>query len=58
MVADMGDMAFPGGFVVAGTEYVEEIVDSNGNFQKKIVREGPGFQTVTIVGGRMPMAAV
>ena len=33
-----------------GEEYVEEISDpQNGYYQKKVVRNGPGFSSVTIV---------
>jgi hypothetical protein len=33
-----------------GNEYVEEIKDPNGRFyQKKVVSQGPGFQSVTIM---------
>ncbi len=33
-----------------GNEYVEEVSDpSTGFYQKKVVRNGPGFQSVTIV---------
>lgn len=45
-------LMMPHGMELVGTEYVEEIVDMSGNFyQKKVVREGPGFKEVMIVSG-------
>lgn len=56
LMMPMGAQGFrmPPGLEFVGSEYTEEIVDVSGNFyQKKVVREGPGFKEVTIVSGGM-----